>query len=767
MSAQSHRTLSRGMRINTDRRRGLRGTKDEEVSKLGLTAARTFRYSDPGFFSALGLSNSASDLLEGNGSYGQRARGGADNDGSDTSCTLQAESSPETQFREPYHSRNDNPSHPRFERNGIVFGDHAGSGPSSGSDSPVRHSVPPDYYHAHPPHAMQMAHPYPFVPAYPAYSAYPHPLYAPSEDPGMMPPGYAPENAYYMPHYYPNPMYGVPYQPYPVPGDYTPYGGSGDSPVNYENEVWSRDHSTELCTPDTVHSDKGNSCPENGEHVASADNVGRKEASQAEEGADRDSGIAPTVQGSSPMPQNDPLYEPGTTTNGTTVLDNAPAMPRNATLGDGDGDDRDDLEPTSTYLLRAFKSGEFADYQLLLESPVARFYAMSFLAHGLIIARSPCLYSRMQYIERVGEQKLLTITTGNSFVQPKAFEIAVQNLYGLPLVSESQLACQIFLTLGYETGGVGRDCGGKVASCYNARMDFALCYAASGAFMANNSIVRRGIQLAVSSINWETVETALRFGLAANSFILACAGGVQQPETFNHDSSESDSVDSHASERGGGAARGGDSSRAASYFVANTLNQGLVEASAPEVLRKALEFVAENFPSEFELHQDAQPTVIPGRVPDISGHASSSCISSIVKFGEFAGPGDKPADSLSRETTVASAIMLSLPFKDLRKLFKFTRTRGYLSQKLVQDVVAERERRRVRALRVFNSRGGGGGNSGDGSDGDGPLPDPLGWAESVGMPSDGRSCGKASITRSWQGSYTSPLTFGPEKSRGF
>lgn len=781
--------------------RGLQQHGAEEVAghegrggKPGLTAVHSSRYSDPGVFSGAGLSNSASGL-ETNGTYTQRGPDGVANNGSDSSHTVQGEESPGGLFQEPYHGHshyhsnshahvhpNSNP-HPRpppgFERSGIVFGIHEDSPPPSGNHSPVHHSGPPDFYYFQPappppppPPHMQMPHPYPFFPGYPAYGSYPNPFCAPHEELGMMAPSHQPEYpGYNMPHYYANPMYGAPYQPYHAPGDYTPYG-SGDSPANYENEFWSgdNDNSTEPCTPDSVPSDKDNQCADGeGEHVEPADNTGGNEPSQegeAEESADWDSRIVPPVQDTSSMPRNDPV-----TTNGeVTVPEKAPAAPKNTATLDKKNDDDDELEPASAYLLRAFKSGEFADYQLHLESPLSRFYAMTFLAHGLVIARSPCLYSRMQFIERAGEQKILTITTGNSFLQPKAFEIAVQNLYGLPLVKESQLASQVFLTLGHESGGGIRDSGGKVASCYNARMDFALCYAASGAFLANSSIVRRGIQLAVSAINWETVETALRFGLAASSFTLACADDVQQQEAFNRGFSENDSVGSSASEHGD-AARVANSWET-SYFVANTLNQGLVEAHAPEVLRKALEFMAESTPSDFELYSDAQPTVMPGRVPDIFGRATSR-ISSVVKFGELGtASDDKPAaDVLSRETTVASAIMISLPFKNLRKLFKSMRSRGRLTQKLVEDVVAERERRRVRALRAFNSRGsgGGGGNNSDGDGSDsGRLPDPLGWAEVAGvMPSDGRSSSRMPIIhRSWQGSYTSPLTFGPEKSGG-
>jgi hypothetical protein len=271
-------------------------------------------------------------------------------------------------------------------------------------------------------------------------------------------------------------------------------------------------------------------------------------------------------------------------------------------------------------------------------------------------------------------------------------------------------------------------------------MDFALCYAASGAFLVNYGILRTGMDLAEHALHWENLETAFRFGLAPGSFAIVSHDAVIPSPARPNGSENNDN-----SEHDDGIPNG--SAPTYSYHSPYTLNHEFDEIWAPKMLHGALEFVVDNFPPDFKLDTEAQPTVMPDRFPEVPGVTRAYV--SALKFGQFS------ASAHSRESTLLSAILLSLPFKSLRKLFTHMRAKRRLPQKIAEDIVAERERRRTRALRVFKAE------RGEAACDDTSLPEALGWEESVQV-SDGTSYGPITLVTIWRGSATRPLVFGPE-----
>ena len=53
-----------------------------------------------------------------------------------------------------------------------------------------------------------------------------------------------------------------------------------------------------------------------------------------------------------------------------------------------------------------------------------------------------------------------------------------------------------------------------------ATINFALCYAVSGAFLCHRDIVRTGMRLAIELIDWDIVELALHFRLCVADFVV-------------------------------------------------------------------------------------------------------------------------------------------------------------------------------------------------------------------------------------------------------
>ncbi|KAL1956473.1 hypothetical protein VTO42DRAFT_7271 [Malbranchea cinnamomea] len=598
-----------------------------------------------------------------------------------------------------HHHAIDEDRQAAFERNGIVFGNHVDSTGTTRSPTPGQRGFHP----FHQPPLQPYNHPYQFILAHPNYlTTYPYALYGAHELSGMMvPPGYPPER-------------------------HAPYGYSPYMPPNYVNPPYDADPNEQGLSEVTAN------CAESLQGRCVADVEGGDRESQTVHGSGAE--ITPSTN----------LRRINSRVKDEAALDKAFSI-ANSLVHTAD---EDDMEPLTSFLLRAFKSGDYADYQILLDSSVNRFCAISFLAHGIFLSRSLSLRIRLQTMQRYGYPNLLRVCAGNSFVQPKAFELALLNLYGLPLVDQNQLESQSFLSLGYECNS--GEVEGNIPSNYKSRMDFALCYAASGAFMSNKSILQRGIELATDAINWETIETALRFGLGASSFALLCPDEIAS-QPYNSEVLENGSIDGQGSVRSDSSPA--DSSQISPHLSSYTLNHELVEVGAPRVLHKSLEFVAENIPFDFELDCEARSTVMPDRLAESSGLASSYI--STVKFGDFT----PPSGNYGPETTIASAILLSLPFRKLRKLFKFMWSKGKLTDILAEAVISERERRRVRAVRAFTSKA-------PDKPSNCPFAEVLGWEESVKVSEDKTQYGRISIVRSWQGFYTRPLSIGPDTSPG-
>ena len=644
---------------------------------------------------------------------------------SDTSGTCQAEESPK---HTPAPPEPEETARSVFERNGIYFGRNEESRDTTRSHTPgnLNHlglAPNPPF----PPHApMPHGHPYPFFPGPPGYVPHPNHFRGPPDVPVSKPPVCLPEQpaAYGPPGFAPpfHPMYRMPYPPHPMQQDCgTCPGREAPAPREDDNQPWANGNRAQTWTPDTVYSTNKASGPDNEELRKHQEAVGGKPVNA--ERINQSSGTSQVVNISTPMLSHasqvhSPIEEANVNKEGPPIPNKVEPEP-----------EHEDNELLTTHLLRMFKSGDFADYHLLLESNMCRFYPVAHLVHGLLLSRSHSMAGRMRPIETYGCRKQLRARSGSSFIQPKAFEVALMNMYSLPLVDRVLLGSQSFLSLGFECNP--RKFCGDFPSTPIARMDFALCYAASGAFLGDKGILRRGIQLAVDEINWDTIEAALRFGMDAASFAITCFDDVEPDMGVSRDGS----IDGSPSDV---------PALTPSYVSPFTFNQELVDVWGPMVLHKALGFLAENLPTDLELDPGAQPTLMQDRFPEISGLSNTQIPS--LKFGDFT--------KYSRETTTASAVLASLPFNHLRKLIKFMRSKGRLNPTLAETIIAERERRRIRAVRVFTSNPG---------YTDTPFPHSLGWEEAVQV-SDGDVSVKISLVKTWKGPQTRPMDFGPDAS---
>lgn len=343
----------------------------------------------------------------------------------------------------------------------------------------------------------------------------------------------------------------------------------------------------------------------------------------------------------------------------------------------------DEAEGLIGHLQQQFNSLEFADCVLELRHSDERATPVRIPGHRMLFSRSTEVASATakqlaRHNPNVPSLPTIHLKTTSKWIRPDSFYIAVQRLYGLPLLPIPPHPDSI------KQGDV-MDAGSVVE-----RFDFALSYAAAGQFIRWDSVVNRGCQIAARLLNWQTIERALAFVLE------------EHRDQSSHDTYKY-----------------GEGSRV--------------------ILESAVAFIANNLPTDFVLESSVQRPERYARLPSVSasvatpvsdkspsppiargtsvhlGRGRRSQQLTGIQFGDLLSSEGKvsPAIDASRGqqqtrsplNALISRVLLNLPFSSLKALFESLisgQTNAYLNVGLayrtVQDVVSEREKQRLQII---------------------------------------------------------------------
>ncbi|KAL7787883.1 hypothetical protein V8C37DRAFT_411878 [Trichoderma ceciliae] len=158
------------------------------------------------------------------------------------------------------------------------------------------------------------------------------------------------------------------------------------------------------------------------------------------------------------------------------------------------------------YLQQQFASPELADCTLELRYTDDRAAPVRIPGHRLIFARSPQLFNLLQkqaFQTSPNDRSLQTLLleTGSQWIRSDSLYMAVQRLYGLPLLHAPPRRG------GMESGDV------TAAGSMNEQINFAISYAAAGHLLDWPPVVRRGCEVTTHLLTWETLERVLEFAL--------------------------------------------------------------------------------------------------------------------------------------------------------------------------------------------------------------------------------------------------------------
>lgn len=157
------------------------------------------------------------------------------------------------------------------------------------------------------------------------------------------------------------------------------------------------------------------------------------------------------------------------------------------------------------YLQEQFASPELADCTLELRYSDDRARPVRISGHRLIFSRSPELAALVrkqaaQPSASDGALQTLLLESDSKWVRSDSFYMAIQRLYGLPLLP-------MLLHNRTESGDV------TDAGSVKEQFEFSLSYAAAGRLLGWASVSRRGCEVATSLLSWQTMEKGLEFAL--------------------------------------------------------------------------------------------------------------------------------------------------------------------------------------------------------------------------------------------------------------
>jgi hypothetical protein len=319
----------------------------------------------------------------------------------------------------------------------------------------------------------------------------------------------------------------------------------------------------------------------------------------------------------------------------------------------------DNLDGLLGYIQGQFADPTFADYTVEMRYSDDRAKPMRIPGHNLLLARSPALKRLMMAQANDGSDgspRTILIESADRFLCTDGFWIALQRLYGGPLLNLDTPPTP------------GRAVNAHHPSNSNPtsfhRFDLALGYAAAGQILQIPPVLSRGIEVACHLVNWLTLEKALDFALD---------GGL-----------------------------------GSQWALDNNYTGVCPSTYGPAVdmlIHSALGFLIANFPPHLDFDVSAREPAFNSRLPLIEAKITKTHNPrlSSIKFGDH--PTEEPVHSALNNANPASLIsrvLINLPFQLLKYVLEAPTLGSHdwatpdRRRTVMQEVINEREKRRIR-----------------------------------------------------------------------
>uniref|UniRef100_A0A0D2XGE5 Uncharacterized protein n=1 Tax=Fusarium oxysporum (strain Fo5176) TaxID=660025 RepID=A0A0D2XGE5_FUSOF len=343
----------------------------------------------------------------------------------------------------------------------------------------------------------------------------------------------------------------------------------------------------------------------------------------------------------------------------------------------------DGAEGLIGHLVQQFGSPEFADCVLELRYADERTPPVRIPGHRVLFSRSAELANAIAKQSRpnpnVPSLPTIVLETRSKWIRSNPFYMAAHCLYGWPLLDPTAEGMK------------------QAAADYNQlidRFEFALSYAAAGHLLRWDPVTRRGCEVAVQLLNWQTVEKALEFAL-----------------------------EDHRDEGSYDVFKYGDGSRAilneiVSFIASNTSPTFKIDTSVTDPSSYA-RLPQTALTSNATTRKLSPPPIARGTSVHLGkGKGRLSQQISGIQFGDLSltdgkvSPASDASGGSQQRTpfnAVLSRILLNLPFETLKALLEAAtnKANGWPNAeavyRVVKDTVAERERRRLQIVELVKT----------------------------------------------------------------
>ncbi|KAG9238760.1 hypothetical protein BJ875DRAFT_532140 [Amylocarpus encephaloides] len=319
------------------------------------------------------------------------------------------------------------------------------------------------------------------------------------------------------------------------------------------------------------------------------------------------------------------------------------------------------------YLQNQFADPTFADFTLELRYSDDRAPPVRIPGHNLIFARSPTLKNLMIALARDTNSdgittRTLLIESADRYLRSDAFWMAMQRLYGGPLLDVGTVARLNVLP--------NTQMPPEMPGTPIERFDLALGYAAAGQILRMPPVINRGIEIACHFVGYATLQPALQFALD---------GGLDSQWT---DDTNMDPVHPPST-----------------YGPAVNM-----------LLHSCLNFMVQHFLPNFKLDTSVPDFKHSSRLPVVPDDrtAAPNPRLSFIKFGDHAAEESVKSVYVNSDTLILSSMLINMPFFLLKYVLESSRlgnVEGWATAALRRQVmyatIEERERRRIK---VFNNR---------------------------------------------------------------
>ncbi|KAJ5215819.1 uncharacterized protein N7498_002226 [Penicillium cinerascens] len=337
----------------------------------------------------------------------------------------------------------------------------------------------------------------------------------------------------------------------------------------------------------------------------------------------------------------------------------------------------DGTPPEKVEVSSMYRGMEDTNVHLILK-PVTNLSAKPIIhkAHRAVLSHSSPFLAEALRAQNASDDKItpINIHTGARFSAMTSFGLALQVLYGWLLVSHQNLRSETLKGLGYNPE---KSDSTLPFSIRLAKTDFALCYAAVGAFLGCSNIVKCGIQLALDLLDWETVDFLLCFVLHVDEYMLTCPEIRVASPDVPPDTSQAGKV--------------GDEYLADFHLVQANL-----------VMKAVFKYMAENLRPGFELYERAQASYTKTRIPPaiwtLPGSLTSNIRLESIRYGNQPSYADLKPKRM--DINVLSAMLITLPFHMFMPLIDELKKAPMMTLALMKKVVEKREERRLHALYI-------------------------------------------------------------------